>query len=108
MDMVVERFSVYLARLDPTIGSEIGKTRPCAIISPNEINHLMRTVVIAPMTSTIKNFPFRVDCTFAGRPGQIALDQIRSVDKLRLIRHLGELDTADRERLTESLLWVFQ
>ena len=76
----VKRFEVHLISLDPTKGSEIKKTRPCLIISPNEMNKYIRTVIIAPMTSTIKNYPTRVTTTFQGKKGQIVLDQIRTVD----------------------------
>ena len=75
----VKRFEVHLISLDPTKGSEIKKTRPCLIISPNEMNKYIRTVIIAPMTSTIKNYPTRVTTTFQGKKGQIVLDQIRTV-----------------------------
>src|SRR5690625_5655492 len=81
----VRRFEVHLISLDPTKGSEIRKTRPCLIISPDEMNKHIRTVIIAPMTSTIKNYPTRVTTTFRGKKGQIVLDQIRTVDKSRLI-----------------------
>ncbi len=93
MDVVdkikVERFDVYLVGLDPTKGSEIRKTRPCLIISPNEMNRYIRTVIVAPMTSTVKNYPTRVTTTFQKKQSQIVLDQIRTVDKQRLIKKLG-------------------
>lgn len=90
--MVVKRFDVYLINLDPTIGSEIKKTRPCLIISPDEMNHFIRTVIIAPLTSKGTDYPTRVACKFQGRQGQIVLDQIRTVDKTRLVRRLGKID----------------
>jgi mRNA interferase MazF len=83
------RFDVWLVDLDPVMGSEIKKTRPSVIISPKEINQHMNTVIIAPLTSTIKNFPFRLNCKFQNHNGQIALDHIRSVDKIRLVRKVG-------------------
>ena len=89
--MVVKRFDVYLVNLDPTIGSEIQKTRPCLVISPDEMNRNIRTVIIAPMTSTPKEYPTRVSCTFRKRKGQIILDQVRTVDKARLIQKLGTI-----------------
>ena len=91
MAMVVNRFDVYLINLDPTIGSEIQKTRPCLVISPDEMNRNIRTVIIAPMTSAQKDYPTRVTCTFRKKQGQIVLDQIRTVDKERLIKKLGTI-----------------
>ena len=93
MAMVVKRFDVYLINLDPTIGSEIKKTRPCVVISPDEMNRNIRTVIIAPMTSAQKEYPTRVSCTFRKKQGQIVLDQLRTVDKTRLIQKLGTIDS---------------
>lgn len=90
--MVAQRFDVYLVNLDPTIGSEIQKTRPCLIISPDEMNRYIRTRIIAPMTSKGRNYPTRVVCKFKGKSGQIVLDQIRTVDQKRLIKKLGKID----------------
>ena len=92
MAVVVNRFDVYLVNLDPTIGAEIKKTRPCLVISPDEMNRNIRTVIIAPMTSTNKDYPTRVACTFRKKQGQIVLDQIRTLDKIRLIKKLGSID----------------
>lgn len=91
--MVVKRFDVYLVNLDPTIGSEIQKTRPCLVISPDEINRNIRTLIIAPMTSAQKEYPTRVSCIFRKKQGQIVLDQVRTVDKTRLIQKLGTIDS---------------
>ena len=91
--MVVKRFDVYLVNLDPTIGSEIQKTRPCLVISPDEMNRNIRTVIIAPMTSAQKDYPTRVSCTFRKKQGQIVLDQVRTVDKARLVQKLGTIDS---------------
>ena len=91
--MVVKRFDVYLVNLDPTIGSEIQKTRPCLVISPDEMNRNIRTVIIAPMTSAPKDYPTRISCTFRKKQGQIVLDQLRTIDKARLIRKLGTIDS---------------
>ena len=91
--MVVKRFDVYLVNLDPTIGSEIQKTRPCLVISPDEMNRNIRTVIIAPMTSVQKEYPTRVSCTFRKKQGQVVLDQVRTVDKARLIQKLGTIDS---------------
>jgi len=111
MDMVerkpVQRFDVHLISLDPTKGSEIRKTRPCLIISPNEMNKHIRTVIIAPMTSTIKNYPTRVTTTFQGKKGQIVLDQIRTVDKSRLIKNLGSISKAAEEKVLTVLKEIF-
>ncbi|MDA0671136.1 MAG: type II toxin-antitoxin system PemK/MazF family toxin [Bacteroidetes bacterium] len=101
------RFEVHLISLDPTVGSEITKTRPCLIISPNEMNKHIRTVIIAPMTSTIKNYPTRVMTTFQGKKGQIVLDQIRTVDKRRLITKLGSISGSAEEKVLNVLQEMF-
>ena len=90
--MVINRFDVYLINLDPTIGSEIHKTRPCLVVSPDEVNHNLRTAIVAPMTSRGRPYPSRVGCRFKGKQGQVALDQIRAVDRARLVKRLGRLD----------------
>ncbi|NJD09215.1 MAG: type II toxin-antitoxin system PemK/MazF family toxin [Gemmatimonadetes bacterium] len=91
MDVVVRRFDVYLVNLEPSLGSETTKTRPCAVISPDELNRYIRTVTVAPMTSIGRSYPTRVECRFQGKAGQVVLDQIRTVDKLRLVKRLGRL-----------------
>ncbi len=91
--MAVGRFDVYLVSLDPTVGSEIKKGRPCLIVSPDEMNRHIRTVIIAPMTTKGRQYPTRVPCRFRGKAGQVVLDQIRTVDASRLVRKLGRLDT---------------
>ena len=95
--MVINRFEVYLINLDLTVGGEIEKTRPCLVISPDEMNHYIKTVIVAPMTTKGRSCPTRVKCQFKGREGQIALDQIRTVDNNRLLRKLGRIEkrTAD-------------
>ena len=99
--MVVNRFDVYIVVLDPTVGSEIQKTRPCLIISPDEMNRHISTVIVAPMTTKGRSYPTRVACTFQGKEGQVVLDQIRTVDKLRLARKLGQIDDeTQREALS--------
>ena len=90
--MVVNRFDVYLINLDPSVGSEIQKTRPCLIISPDEMNRHIRTIIVAPMTTAGKDYPTRVKCKFKKKRGQIVLDQIRTIDKSRLIKKLGKID----------------
>lgn len=103
----VKRFEVHLISLDPTKGSEIRKTRPCVIISPDEMNRHIRTVIIAPLTSTLKKYPTRVTTQFAGQKGQVVLDKIRTVDKSRLIRQLGTIDDATAARVLEVLQEMF-
>jgi len=106
--MVVKRFQVWLVNLDPTIGREIRKTRPCLIISPDVTNKYLDTVTAAPMTSTIKNYPTRVTCVFQKRPGQIVLDQIRTVDKIRLVKKLGIMDEKTARVVCDLLVQVFK
>jgi len=103
----IRRFEVHLISLDPTKGSEIRKTRPCLIISPNEMNKHIRTVIIAPMTSTIKKYPTRITTTFQGKKGQVVLDQIRTVDKSRLIKNLGSISSAAEEKVLNLLQEMF-
>ena len=90
--MAVNRFEVYRVNLDPTVGSEIKKTRPCLVVSPDEMNHSIRTVLVAPMTTRGRPYPTRIRCVFKGRVGQIVLDQLRTVDSSRLVKKLGRLD----------------
>jgi len=105
--MVVNRFDVFLVNLDPTIGSEIKKTRPCLIISPNEINHHISTVIVAPMTTKGQPYPTRVACQFQGKEGQIVLDQIRTIDKTRLIKLLGQITTEEQKAVLDILAEIF-
>jgi mRNA interferase MazF len=107
MAMVVKRFDVYLINLDPTIGSEIKKTRPCVVISPDEMNRNIRTVIIAPMTTAQKEYPTRVSCTFQKKKGQIVLDQLRTIDKARLIKKLGTIDSKDQLEVISILQRLF-
>jgi mRNA interferase MazF len=107
MGMVVNRFDVYLVNLDPTIGSEIKKTRPCLVISPNELNHYISTVIVAPMSTKGKLYPTRIPCKFKGRSGQIVLDQVRTVDKARLVRKLGKIDSEKQARVLSVLAEMF-
>jgi len=92
MALVVSRFDVYLVSLDPTQGHEIHKTRPCVIISPDEMNPRIGTVIVAPLTTKGRDYPTRIPLTFQRKKGQIVLDQIRTVDKTRLVKRLGKLD----------------
>jgi mRNA interferase MazF len=98
---------VYLVGLDPTVGTEIQKTRPCLIISPDEMNRYIRTVIIAPMTTRGTRYPTRVFCEFQGRPGQIVLDQIRTVDTSRLVSKLGRIDETTRQEVLSVLQEMF-
>ncbi len=103
-----QRFEVWLVNLDPTQGSEINKTRPCVVISPDELNRYLRTVTIAALTSSQRAYPSRVDCEFQGKAGQVALDHIRSVDKARLVRKLGTLETATAQAVCARLVELFE
>ena len=105
--MVVNRFDVYIVILDPTIGSEIQKTRPCLIISPDEMNRHIATVIIAPMTTKGQSYPTRVACTFQGKEGQIVLDQIRTIDKSRLARKLGKINKETQSDVLSVLNEMF-
>lgn len=108
MGMVIDQYEVYLIELDPTKGHEIKKTRPCLVISPNEMNHYIGTVIIAPMTTKSHNYPTRVVLEFDGKKGWIVLDQIRTADKSRLIKRLGTIEQAIvsqvKERIKEMLV----
>jgi len=101
------RFEVWLIALDPTIGVEIRKTRPCVVISPDEMNRHLGTVIIAPLTSTIRSYPMRVRIRFQSRDGEVALDQLRAVDRSRLLRRLGALSSDATHRVVETLVEMF-
>ena len=105
--MVIERFAVYLVALDPTIGSEIQKTRPCVIISPDEINRAIATVIVAPMTTQGRLYPSRVACHFQEKEGQIVLDQMRAIDKRRLLKQLGQITPATQQDILRVLAAIF-
>jgi len=107
MAMVVNRFDVYLINLDPTVGSEIQKTRPCLIISPDEMNRYIRTVIIAPMTTAGKDYPTRISCKFKKKKGQIVLDQIRTIDKTRLVKKLGSINSETQLEVISVLQRLF-
>ncbi len=106
--VAVQRFEVWLVNLDPTQGSEINKTRPCVVLSPDEMNRYLRTVTVAALTSTRRDYPSRIDCTFQGKAGQVALDDIRSVDKTRLVRCLGVLPKTTAQAACDRLQEMFQ
>ena len=105
--MEVKRFDVYLIVLDPTIGSEIKKTRPCLVVSPDEMNRHIRTVIVAPMTTQRRAYPSRVSCTFEGKKAEIVLDQLRTVDKSRLIKRLGRISSRTQQQALEALGELF-
>ena len=107
MDVVARRFDIFLVNLDPTIGSEIQKNRPCLIISPDEMNDHIATVIVAPMTTHGRNYPTRVDCQFQGKHGQIVLDQIRTVDKVRLVKKLGKVSPGAQKDVLAVLQEMF-
>ncbi len=107
MGMVVKKSEVWLVDLDPTMGSEIKKIRPAVIISPNQMNHNINTVIIAPMTTKKNNFPTRVEIVFDGKSGQIVLDQIRTIDKTRLIKKIGNINKSTQIQVTSILQQLF-
>jgi mRNA interferase MazF len=106
--MVIRRFEVWLVNLDPTIGSEIKKTRPAIIVSPDITNKYLNTIIIAPLTSTIKPYPTRVTCIFQKKQGQVVLDQVRTVDKARLVKRLGKMDEKTNRVVCEVLYQLFK
>jgi mRNA interferase MazF len=105
--MEIKRFQVYLVNLDPTIGHEIRKIRPCLIISPNEMNRHIGTVIVAPMTTKGRNYPTRIQCSFQDKKGQVVLDQIRTVDKKRLVKKLGTLNSKAQNSVLKILQELF-
>ena len=101
--MVIEQYEVHLVNLDPAQGYEIKKTRPCVVISPDEMNRNIGTVIIAPMTTKSRKYPTRVELQFGGKRGFIVLDQIRTVDQARLVKRLGKLPTKTIKHVKETL-----
>lgn len=104
---MVKRFDVYLVNLDPTLGHEIKKNRPCLVISPDELNRNISTVIVAPMTTKGRNYPTRVSCTFNDKKGQILLEQMRAVDKTRLIKRLGNVGSFVQAKVFSVLSELF-
>jgi len=104
---VPQRDEVWLVSLDPTHSEEIRKTRPCLVISPDEMNFHLQTVMVAPMTTAIRTYPTRVPVRFQGKSGQAALDQLRAVDRTRLVRKLGRISQAAAEQTSSVLLEMF-
>ena len=107
MGLVIQRFDIFLVSLDPTIGSEIQKTRPCVVVSPDEMNQYIATVIIAPMTTKVRAYPTRIRCHFQGQEGQVVLDQIRTIDKTRLIKKLGHLSDDEHKMVLSTLAEMF-
>jgi mRNA interferase MazF len=103
MGMVINQYEVYLVDLDPTKGHEIQKTRPCLVISPNEMNHAISTVIIAPMTTKSHPFPTRIELEFNKKTGWIVLDQIRTIDKTRLIKKMGKIEKKQIQQVKDIL-----
>ena len=99
---------VYLAALDPTMGSEIQKTRPCVVVSPDEMNRHLRTVLVAPLTSSGRDYPWRVPVLFEARQGHAALDQLRAVERTRLVKRLGTLSESEGRAMLDSLTEMFR
>jgi mRNA interferase MazF len=102
-----QRSEVWLVNLEPTVGSEIKKTRPCVVISPNETNRLLKTVIVAPLTSTIKEYPTKLKIVFQDRESSIALDQMRTVDKSRLMKNLGTITSEELQFVADILIEMF-
>lgn len=107
MDLVARRFDVFLTSLDPTVGSEIRKTWPCVVVSPDEMNGSLRTVVVAPMTTQGRPYFVRVPCSFQGKQGLVLLDQVRTVNKARLVKRLGKLAPAQASTVMLTLAEMF-
>ncbi|MDF1876094.1 type II toxin-antitoxin system PemK/MazF family toxin [Sulfurimonas sp. SAG-AH-194-I05] len=103
----IKRYEIYLVKLNPTIGCEVQKTRPCIVISPNEMN-VLKTVIIAPMTSKGFDFIFRPKIKFEKKDGLVLLDKIRTVDKTRLVKKLGDVDTMTSKEISKMLVNMFE
>ena len=104
---MVKRFEVYLVSLDPTVGREIRKTRPSVVVSPDEMNRNIGTVIVAPMTTKGRLYPSRIRCRFRGKEGQVVLEQLRAVDKARLVRKLGNVDRRTGDSVLAVLAEIF-
>ena len=105
--MVVKRFDVYLVNVDPAVSAEVKKTRPCVVLSPDETNRFIDTVIVAPLTSKGHRYPTRVPCRFEGKNGQVILDQIRTIDKVRLVKRMGRLDRPTQKAILATLAEMF-
>lgn len=104
---MVKRFEVYMVSLDPAVGREIRKTRPCLVVSPDELNEHLATFIVAPLTTGSHPYPFRVPCRFAGKLGHVVLDQLRTIDRERLVRKAGRVSPAILERTLAILQEMF-
>ena len=105
--MEINQYAIVLVNLDPTIGSEINKTRPCVIISPDEMNKYLNTIVLAPMTTNIRKYPTRVAVTHSGKKGMIVMDQIRTIDKARILKVIGRLTKTEIQRCKDVIRETF-
>ncbi len=105
--MEIKQYELVLVNLDPTVGSEIKKTRPCAVISPNEMNKYLQTIVIAPLTSSSKPYPTRVEIKQAKTKGWVVLDQIRTVDRTRVVKKLGQLTSSEIEAVKTVIMQAY-
>lgn len=103
MGVVINQYDVYLVNLDPTMGHEIKKTRPCIVISPDEINNNISTIIIAPMTTKSHSYPTRIPVRFEGKNGWVVLDQIRTVDNIRLVKRLGKISKKEVLEVKKTL-----
>jgi len=105
--MEIKRFDLFLVSFDPTVGSEIGKSRPAVVISPDEVNRFLNTIIVAPLTSTQKKYPTRIEINYEKVQGDIALDQIRTIDKSRLKKRLSKIDERLHEKICDVLVRMF-
>ncbi|MCG2462875.1 type II toxin-antitoxin system PemK/MazF family toxin [Flavobacteriaceae bacterium F89] len=105
--MELTQYAIVLVNLDPTVGSEIKKTRPCVIVSPNEMNKYLNTIVIAPMTTNLKQYPTRVMVKHNNKKGMIAIDQIRTIDKVRIIKKVNQLSQSEIQRCKDIIRETF-
>ena len=103
----MNQYDIVLVNLDPTLGSEIQKTRPCVIVSPDEINHNLQTIVVCPMTTTARKYPTRVEVKLHGTTGWIAIDQIRTINKTRIVRSLGALTKSEIQEVKSVIKETF-
>jgi mRNA interferase MazF len=106
--MVISKNEIWMANFSPSKGTEINKIRPCLVISPDLANQALPNIIVAPLTSTIKNYPSRVNCDFKKKSGQIMIDQIRTIDKRRLIKVLGTIDDATSKKVYEMIKIYFK
>jgi mRNA interferase MazF len=108
MSQVPQQFTIYWCNLEPTFGHQMKKTRPCAVISPDEMNELLATVIIVPLTSTVRKLPFYLQVRYDNRNGALACDQIKAIDKRRVGKSLGQMTTKDKNTLSTMLRTMFQ